>query len=690
MVIVYRMRGLLGDATEPFITNFSDADHKESMDDAQLRMARLMGDCVRDFGTIISSLDTVELTGDGKKLLKELHRLLAYCVKVEKNRHLLIENKAVRRFLRVFEIVHRLGVRDADCDALALNYLELVRALLVDVLAKDEAEESAGGASFEQMSWLLELSVNGEAEGGLSGPLWESVTSLIPNLCVGNTESMDALVEIFRSCCDWEKIDTDRSFREVMTKKLDTLCVITASIYASAPGARLKNRLLKAGLIEGACHYLAANHPSLYNLSVEGPEWKQFLAKPSLKYVLRFMEGMAAHHKPSQIAIAEKSLPILHRLEQISSSEHIGTFAEDVIEALKESEEVAAQIERVRQETKAKKRQLAMAMRQKQLSKMGMAVGKKGVVKVTSRKVVNEPEVKTDSLESCCICREELGSSEKIMMVYAFASRQELKTTLNGRNFSFYSVSQLNFVHLDCHITAIRVAGSRDEWASAALHNANTKCNILVPVWSKNTKDAAMNHAVLRLISDLDAAVGFGALTLDTVTLDITELISRFVRFLSFSELSQGGGRESNLQYLCVLILLGLHVKANNPEMVMAPPQSLEHQMCACLVLESTAEWNEHRVSRIREIKNSLPRWETAKHTLMVWAVVNHFQNVILNTSGADRVSYIRENIARIIERCPAFVIEFDTALSQCGNFATFLSLNELQADFNGLDDMLD
>ncbi|VDN38821.1 unnamed protein product [Gongylonema pulchrum] len=178
-------------------------------------------------------------------------------------------------------------------------------------------------------------------------------------------------------------------------------------------------KMMNAGLISGACQYLAVNHPPLFQVSVTGPEWKHFLTKPSLKYVLRLMAGMARDHQPSQQAIAENSLPILHRLEQISSSEHIGTLAENVMEELKKNQSVAVQIEKVRQETKAKKRQLAMAMRQKQLSEMGMEIGKKGQVKVSSRRIVNEPHSvqSTSEVGACCICREEVDVGEKIMMV---------------------------------------------------------------------------------------------------------------------------------------------------------------------------------------------------------------------------------------------------------------------------------
>lgn len=55
---------------------------KEKIDDSQLRLAAALGTPICAFSTILPVLDKIELTGGGIALLKELHRLLAYCVKV--------------------------------------------------------------------------------------------------------------------------------------------------------------------------------------------------------------------------------------------------------------------------------------------------------------------------------------------------------------------------------------------------------------------------------------------------------------------------------------------------------------------------------------------------------------------------------------------------------------------------------
>nr|CDQ02268.1 Bm2761, isoform a [Brugia malayi] len=544
MVIVYRMRGLLGDATEPFIKTLANTN------------------------------------GGG------------------------IKEKSIE-------------------ETIALQYLELSRILLVDVLATDRIEkvcflllfffgysniytklQSIGGASFEQTSWLLELSMGSDEE--LSASLLEAVTSIAPNLCLGNSDKV--LMKLSNISNKASVIDNDRKIRDRVVQKVEILCKITSAIHDSASGRTLKKKMMDAGLITDACRYLAENHPPIFNVSVMGPEWKYFLSKPSLKYVLKLMAGMARSHKPSQEAIAENSLPILHRLEQISSAEHIGTLAENVMEELKKNDQVAVQIEKVRQETKIKKRQLAMAMRQKQLSKMGMEIGKKGQVKVGYSVRLNLKENKV----------------------------------INGRNYSFTTVS---------------MAGSRSEWASAALHNANTKCNVIMPIWSKQVKDSDMEHSFQRLSTDLEVAVDCDTINLDSLTLDIAELLDRFVKFRSFSALSHGGGRESNMQYMAILILLVQYLK----------------KISISLVMDTAEQWNDKRLDLLKSLQGSKKSWKDARHELLVWVAVDYYHNKILQCRTGDRTQHMRENIIKILENCSKFVSYFDSELSQCRSYGELM-----------------
>lgn len=72
--------------------------------------------------------------------------------------------------------------------------------------------------------------------------------------------------------------------------------------------------------------------------------------------------------------IGTDSISNLHKLEQVSSDEGIGTLAENLLEALREHPEVNKKIDAARKETRAEKKRMAMAMRQKALGTLGMTV----------------------------------------------------------------------------------------------------------------------------------------------------------------------------------------------------------------------------------------------------------------------------------------------------------------------------
>ena len=67
-------------------------------------------------------------------------------------------------------------------------------------------------------------------------------------------------------------------------------------------------------------------------------------------------------------------IPAIHKMEQISSEEGIGSLSENLMEALKSNPTVAKKIDEVRAQTRAEKKRLAMAMRMKQLGALGMSV----------------------------------------------------------------------------------------------------------------------------------------------------------------------------------------------------------------------------------------------------------------------------------------------------------------------------
>lgn len=57
-----------------------------------------------------------------------------------------------------------------------------------------------------------------------------------------------------------------------------------------------------------------------------------------------FHSGLATKHRGTQEAVAANCIPAIHRLEQISSDQHVGSVAENLLEALRDDPSIAIQV----------------------------------------------------------------------------------------------------------------------------------------------------------------------------------------------------------------------------------------------------------------------------------------------------------------------------------------------------------
>jgi E3 ubiquitin-protein ligase UBR4 len=47
-------------------------------------------------------------------------------------------------------------------------------------------------------------------------------------------------------------------------------------------------------------------------------QWKEFVTKPSLRFILRALTGLSVKHSPTQLAVSDSCVPILHQIEQVT------------------------------------------------------------------------------------------------------------------------------------------------------------------------------------------------------------------------------------------------------------------------------------------------------------------------------------------------------------------------------------
>lgn len=150
----------------------------------------------------------------------------------------------------------------------------------------------------------------------------------------------------------------------------------------------------------------------------------------------------------------------------------------------------------------------------------------------------------------------------KVLGIYTFTKRVALEEFENKprKQQGYSTVSHFNIVHYDCHLAAVRLARGREEWESAALQNANTKCNGLLPVWGPHVPESAFATCLARHNTYLQECTGQREPTYQLNVHDIKLLFLRFAMEQSFSIDTGGGGRESNIHLIPYIIHTVLYV----------------------------------------------------------------------------------------------------------------------------------
>lgn len=174
------------------------------------------------------------------------------------------------------------------------------------------------------------------------------LTRVLAALVYGNKEKMEILLEHFKSVLEFNRYDFEHTTED--QQKLEMFCMLTNSIEKNAIGNTLKDYILSLNIVKDSLEYITMHAPCVKPtlLRTDSDELKDFISKPALKYILRFLTGLAHSHENTQLEISKAdTIPIIHRLEQVSSDEHVGSLAENLLEALCTNPAVAKQIEEV-------------------------------------------------------------------------------------------------------------------------------------------------------------------------------------------------------------------------------------------------------------------------------------------------------------------------------------------------------
>ncbi|KAI5633456.1 e3 ubiquitin-protein ligase UBR4 domain-containing protein [Phthorimaea operculella] len=465
MRVVYRMRGLLGDATEEFVETLTQTNAEAVDDEQTYRMANVLADC-GGLEVMLQRLAAIQRVGAARALVSTLLRLLGLCTRVR--RGVCVLTRADTRALPV--LLHALHLaaqeeRDLPRPQLVYQLLEIMERIL-SVAASDSLESflqfslTFGGPEYVQA--LLNCT---EIPGIRSNQVaLGHLTRVLAALVYGNDLKMAMLVDHFKPVLDFDRLDSEQWTEEEF--RMELFCVLCANIERNSIGGTLKDYLISLGVVRDALDYIQKHAPCVKPTLVctDSDELKEFISRPALKYILRFLTGLATDHEPTQMLVCEKVIPIVHRLEQVSSGEHVGSLAENLLEALRSQPQCAAKVQEVRDFTRQEKKRLAMAVRERQLGALGMRSNERGQVTAQCSLTQQVLDLAEEQGAVCCICREGYKyQPTKVLGIYTFTKRcpvEEYEVRAR-KTLGYTTVSHYNIVHVECHMAAVRLARAR-------------------------------------------------------------------------------------------------------------------------------------------------------------------------------------------------------------------------------------
>ena len=723
MRVVYRMRGLLGDATEEFIESLDKKDGETSDDEVTYKLAVVMGEC-DGLKVILNKLSGISTLGN-KTLISVLLKLLGYCCKLKFNRELLLNPSlnATATLLGTLQLCLAAGDNQA-ATVLTETVLQLMEKLLVEAAASHQSVEQyqafAGSATAKDITSLLEHAVHIKPGTDLHHQLMR----VLPFLTYANRDNMELVINHFTTVLDFSTFDAGHSTED--EARLEAWVAMCVGIERNGLGNTMKDELVRLGIVSLCTNYIKQNSPPTKQVlpRTDDPAWKEFAMKPSVKYILRGLAGLAADHPETQTLLANTIISQLHLMEQMSSDEHLGSLAEAVLEALKGHKEAGEKVKAVRTATREEKKKMAMAMRAKQLKAIGLKTNDKGQVKAESSLLQQFQAIGEESGLACVICREGYRFQPgKVLAIYTFTRRAPLEEAERAvrKTMGFSTVSHFNLVHVDCHLAAVRQARARDEWESALLQNANTKCNGLLPLWGPGITESAYAACLARHNTYLAEVTGQRDISYQATVHDIKLLISKFAQERSFSVESGGGGPQSNLHLLPYLAHMALYVinttRAGPREtanihawLKAAPGQWIDQATAAdgplyyttlALLLFSPKEWAEKRVAVLQRllvtvhvragppISKTVLDYNQYRHLLLFWAMVDLLMKEMWAgvTSQQDQdwsnslAEWIRGNDETILARSTRILAQFQEDLVPAQDLMEVMDVCNLMAE---------
>jgi E3 ubiquitin-protein ligase UBR4 len=216
MKVVYRMRGLLGDATEDMIETLNDNKDEDIDEEEVFKMAAVLGQCNR-LDAILLRLSHARHFMRSHGMIKAGLKLLGYCVKVKTNRQYLIQShlNTLKILLNILNMAleHEQIESSGIGATVAQQVLSVTEPILQEssiqqrVIVRSMSDELTVVESSEEHTTLQMLLKHIESPFVQSNlGVREGLMHIIPFLTFGDPLNMTVLLQHFAPYLDFERL----------------------------------------------------------------------------------------------------------------------------------------------------------------------------------------------------------------------------------------------------------------------------------------------------------------------------------------------------------------------------------------------------------------------------------------------------------------------------------------------------
>jgi hypothetical protein len=510
MVVIYRLAGLDGEATEDRVDTIATNQAEELSPEVKYSVANVLSNSIQGKKGVEMLLRLIAQNSDNE-FLNNVLELLFYASKLSSNRVSLCEEGGV--------VVLTEKLQENLSEQVLIQLLQLLGCISSDPYTQNYVSGSLETitASLE----LLEKYLN-------SKEVVARLTQLLPYFCHESEKSCRTLVEYFSRSLNFSELKSNIAYSD---PKMDIWMMILDALPVS-------HTLLRDVMVE-----MNITPRLIAEFSQINPD---VTAHENISSCLRALAGLLRGHAASQRLLTYELIELVFSIRKISSK--IGIMSEMLIEAIIHEPNSD-------NETKQKLKELTSGEeieRKKKAAEKKDQILKEFVTRDLSafdEMLAEEPGL------SCVICQEGYTLRPQDLLGFYIYSKPVIVSTFIenlsnvAEHFTVMSlVTHFNCIHLGCHEEAARAEQNlkrpKSEWEGAVIRNQHTKCNNWFPIRGPEISKDLYSIAVDKLFSGYELVDN----RLHNNVHDLRILLSKFAFEESFSKESRGGGAEHNLQ----------------------------------------------------------------------------------------------------------------------------------------------